>query len=155
MHITGEYLFEGVDQQAVWNMLMNPDILAKVIPGVRQLLPHESEAFTWHVAALPGFAALLGVDSGMICLRAMTPVSHYCLTIYSDSPANQLHVNACFELTEIGDKPGTKVQWMAEVTVPDRLLALGSRFVESAVAILSQQFFTAVARRLAPPAGEQ
>jgi carbon monoxide dehydrogenase subunit G len=43
MEITGSYTF-SFDQKAVWDILMNPDAIAKAIPGVQEMIPSRAKA---------------------------------------------------------------------------------------------------------------
>ena len=44
MHLNGTHTFDA-PQKLVWDMLLDPDVLAKITPGVKTLEPTENGKF--------------------------------------------------------------------------------------------------------------
>ena len=149
MQITGSYTFD-FDQQTVWAILMNPDAIAKAIPGVQQMIPLENEPDAWRATARLSVASLNGTYSGVIRLSELDPPRQYRLTVTGEGQQSIIDGTALITLEPTSDSgtPKTNVSWMAEANLSGKLASIAQRLVSVAASMMSRQFFGGLARQL-------
>jgi uncharacterized protein len=149
MQITGSYTFD-FDQQAVWDILMNPDAIAKAIPGVQQMIPLENEPDAWRTTARLSVASLNGTYHGVIRMSELDPPRQYRLTVTGEGQQSVINGTALITLASASDSdtPKTNVSWIAEANLSGKLASIAQRLVSVAASMLSRQFFSGLARQL-------
>ncbi|NJO84182.1 MAG: hypothetical protein HC828_16255 [Blastochloris sp.] len=139
MQIQGSYTFE-YDQQAVWNILMNPDAIAKAIPGVKEMVPLEGETYAWRAIAKIGVASVSGTYSGIIRMTEIEAPDRYRLTAEGEGqqsvingtalitmqPAQEAGKNGC----RVGRRSKSGGQTRQHCPAPDQI---GGRVAQSPV----------------------
>jgi uncharacterized protein len=149
MQITGSYTFD-FDQQAVWDILMNPDAIAKAIPGVQQMVPLDNEPNAWRTTARLSVASLNGTYNGVIRMSELDPPRQYRLTVTGEGQQSIINGTALITLEPASDSdtPKTNVSWIAEANLSGKLASIAQRLVSVAASMLSRQFFSGLARQL-------
>lgn len=147
MKLTGSHLFEA-DQATVWELLMNPDAIAKALPGVKELIPVEGQDQTWQISAKISFPLLSGNYAGTIQMSEIEAPNQYRLTVSGGGRHSDISGTALISLTNHPEKNGTLVSWVAETKVSGELANVGQRFIAVGVNALSQQFFHELAKQL-------
>ena len=145
--ISDTYAFKA-DQQAVWQLLMNADAIAKALPGVDHLVPIEGESNYWRATAKIGIAAVSGTYRGTVRMSELTPPNSYRLTVNGEGQASIINGSALLTLSFDSAKESTMVTWTADATVSGRLASVGQRLVTAAANMLARQFFRRLARQL-------
>src|SRR5688572_2867160 len=151
MQITGSYTFD-FDQQAVWDILMNPDAIASAIPGVQQMVPLD-EPTAWRVVVRLSVASLNGTYNGVIRISELDAPNQFRLTVTGEGQQSVINGTAIIKLQPdtSADTPKTLVSWTAEATLSGKLASIAQRLVSVAASMLSRQFFSGLARQLGAP----
>jgi uncharacterized protein len=147
MEIVGEFGFVA-DQETVWNLLMDPQVIAKAIPGVNELVPLEGETSAWRAVAKIGVANVSGSYSGIVRMSEIDPTSQYRLTVSGEGQQSIINGTAVIKLRYEPDQQQTIVSWEADAQISGRLASIGQRMIKAAAGLMSKQFFQGVARQL-------
>jgi carbon monoxide dehydrogenase subunit G len=65
MDLSGTYTFQA-ERESVWNLMMNPDAIAKALPGVEEFVPIEGETNAWNARLKVSLAAVNGIGQRVI-----------------------------------------------------------------------------------------
>jgi len=147
MEINGTYAFSA-DQDAVWRLLMDPDAIAKAIPGVQEMIPIEGETNAWRAVAKIGVGAISGTYAGVVRLSDVEPPNRYRLTVSGEGQQSIINGTALLTLTHDAEQQQTILTWDAEANVSGKLASIGQRVVKSAAGLMSKMFFGALAKQL-------
>ncbi|MBC8171743.1 MAG: carbon monoxide dehydrogenase subunit G [Anaerolineae bacterium] len=148
MEISGHYIF-NVDQNTVWNILMNPDAIAKAIPGVREMTPIEGEENSYRALAKLNVAAVSGSYTGVIRMTEIDAPHQYRLTVTGEGQQSIISGSALIKLTPGEDDPTkTTVTWDAQGNLSGKLAGIAQRLVGMTASLLSRQFFSGLAKQL-------
>jgi carbon monoxide dehydrogenase subunit G len=150
MEIIGAFDFNA-DQQAVWNALMNPEIIAKAIPGVQEMVPVDGETNTWRAIARVGVASIVGTYTGIIHMSEVDAPTRYRLTVKGEGQQSIIGGTALLELSYYAEKQQTRLNWTAEANISGKLASVGQRLIKAAAGLLSKQFFQGVAKQIPSP----
>jgi carbon monoxide dehydrogenase subunit G len=141
MNATGEHRL-SMARQTVWDALMDPDVLAKCIPGCESLERISPDAFRAKVALVVGpVRATFETD---LMLGDLNPPARYRLTGAGRGGAvgfGQGHADV--ELEEL-EPAVTLLRYTAAFQVGGRLAQLGSRLVQATTKKLADDFFAAL-----------
>ena len=149
MQIIGEYLFNH-NQQTVWNLLMDPQAIAKALPGVQQLVPIDGEIDAWRADAQIDLATVRGHYGGEIRLSEQSPIDSYRLAVKGIGQNSIFNGAALMRLSYDADQQQTAVRWEAEVQVSGKLASIGQQLVGVVANVMSKQFFQALDKQLPP-----
>ena len=133
-------------RETVWDALMNPDVLARCIPGCQSLEQTASDAFRAKIALVIGpVRASFDTD---LTLSDVNPPTSYRLTGSGRGGAVGFgQGRADVELEE--PEPGvTLLRYAAAFQVGGRLAQLGSRLVQATTKKLADEFFAALVREI-------
>jgi hypothetical protein len=152
MEITGSYAFNA-DQETVWNLLMDPNAIAKALPGVQEMVPIAGESNAWRAIARIGIASVSGVYTGVVRMSEIQPPNQYRLIVGGEGQQSIINGTALMTLVYDLEQQKTIVSWNAEANISGKLASIAQRLVKAAAGLLSKQFFGALARQL--PNGDQ
>ncbi len=147
MQLTGSYKFNH-EQQAVWDVLMNPDAIAKALPGVDELIPVEGEPDTWRADAKLGIATVRGKYSGIVKLSEQNPPNQYRLTVSGSGQNSIIDGTTLISLSYDADNQQTILNWEADVQISGKLASIGQRLIGAAANMMSKQFFQGLEKQL-------
>ena len=147
MELNGTYTFDA-EQQAVWDILMNPDAIAKAIPGVKEMIPLEGEENAYRAIAKVGIGAVSGTYSGIIRLTEIIPPNQYRLTVNGEGQQSIIGGTALISLSYDPEKKQTLLTWNAEANISGKLASIGQRLIGSAAGLMSRQFFGGLAKQI-------
>jgi carbon monoxide dehydrogenase subunit G len=152
MRLSGTFSFDA-DQQAAWNVLMDPNAIAQAIPGVNELIPVEGENNAWRATAKIGIASVSGTYTGVVRMSDLEPIHQYRLTVSGEGQQSIINGTALMKLAYNQEQQKTILTWDAEANISGKLASIGQRLIGAAANMLSRQFFTAIAKQL--PARQQ
>lgn len=134
MKIGGEYTFDG-PQDVVWEALLDPQVLASVLPGAEKLdLVGENE---YEGALKLKVGPVQGQFMGKVRLEDIQPPESY--TMHVDGKGAPGFVKAVGHLKLTGEGDTTRLDYDGDANVGGRLASVGQRLVEtSARAIIKQ-----------------
>jgi uncharacterized protein len=147
MKIAGTFSFKA-GQIAVWDTFMNPDSIAKALPGVERLIPIEGEIDAWRATAKIGIAAVSGTYTGIVRMSDIAPHDHFLLSVDGEGQGSIIGAAVQVALSYDTTKGITSIAWDADANVFGRLAGLGQRLVAAAASMLAQQFFRSLARQI-------
>ncbi|MGD2069938.1 MAG: carbon monoxide dehydrogenase subunit G [Gemmatimonadota bacterium] len=151
MKVEGEYLFEG-PQDLVWETLLDPEVLASVLPGCEKLeLVGEDE---YEGALKIKMGPVQGAFMGKVKLEDKQPPDSY--TMQVDGRGAPGFVKATGHLSLEPQDERTRVTYEGDAQVGGRLASVGQRLVESSAKAIIKQSLDglneAVRDRAAPAA---
>lgn len=130
--------------QAVWDILLDPKALAKVISGCQELQAVGANAY--HADVIMGVGPVRGLFEANVALRDLSGTEKRGSDWRRDRPelgsgGGTRHVT----LEPDGD--GTLVNYRYEVNVSGKVASVGGRMLDGAARILIGQFFNALVRQ--------
>ncbi len=147
MKISDSFTFDA-DQETVWKLLMDPDAIAKALPGVEKLTPVEEQENAWQATAKIEIASVSGTYTGFVRISEIAPPDQYRLTVSGEGKQSMIDGTALLRLSYDAEKRQTILMWEAEAKIAGKLASVGQRLIGAAAAMLSKLFFRALAKQL-------
>ncbi len=147
MDITGTYTFNA-DQETVWKLLMDPNAIAKAIPGVQEMMPIEGEANAWRAIAKLGIGSISGTYAGIVRMSDVEPPNRYRLSVSGEGQQSIISGTALLTLTFDAEHHQTVLNWDAHASVSGKLASIGQRVIKSTAGLIGKMFFGALAKQL-------
>ncbi|MFQ5827601.1 MAG: CoxG family protein [Candidatus Methylomirabilia bacterium] len=143
MKIEGSYTLPA-PRERVWQALLDPEQLVKVIPGCERL---EAVGGDEYKATLKvGVAAVKGTFDGKVRLSDKEPPSRYKMAVEGSGAQGFMRGEASMELSEVGG--GTRVACHADLQVGGLIAGVGQRMLGGVAKMTLDQFFSRVAQEL-------
>jgi uncharacterized protein len=139
MKIEGNYTIKA-PRELVWNLMIDPDILSRCVPGVQSL--ENTEDNSYKLVLKTGVGAIKGVYNGAITLEDMREPEHYKMIVDGKGGAGFVKGVGALDLMEQGDE--TVVAYSGDVSVGGTIASVGQRMVLSTAKMMTSQFFTAL-----------
>lgn len=134
MKIGGEYLFDG-PPDVVWQTLLDPAALVRVLPGAEKLEPLGNDEYEAMMTLKVG--PVQGQFQGRVKLENIQPPEGYTMVV--DGRGAPGFVKATGNLRLSPDGARTRLTYDGDAQVGGRLASVGQRLVEtSAKAIINQ-----------------
>jgi hypothetical protein len=134
MKIGGDYQFDG-PQDLVWETLLDPTVLASVLPGAEKLeLVGENE---YEGALALKVGPVQGQFQGRVRLQDIQPPRAY--TMIVDGRGAPGFVKATGHLSLTGDDGRTQMSYEGDAQVGGRLASVGQRLIESSAKAIIRQ----------------
>ena len=137
MTLGGTFTFAG-PRQAVWDLLQDPSVLAKALPGTKSLTETAPGQFhgVMKVSIGPVTAAEFSVN---VTLTDRQPPSHFGMQIDGKGGVGFVRGSATVDLADAPDGAGTLMTYTSDVNVGGRIAAVGQRLVESVARMMMKQ----------------
>ena len=143
MKVAGSHLLPGAREQ-VWELLNDPERLAKCLPGCERLEPDGPDRYK--AAIKFALAAISGKFVGTLEFTEKKPPRSLRLRLEGKGVPGFLRGEGQLELTE---KHGqTEVRYAGEAQIGGMIAAVGQRMLDVAARRIIQQFFEAAAAQL-------
>jgi uncharacterized protein len=152
MNLSGTYTFQA-DQETVWTLLMNPDAIARALPGVDEFIPVEGETDAWHAKVKVSVAAVSGSYIGTVRISEQQPPNQYRLTVNGEGQQSIIGGSALIKLAYDEAEQQTILEWDAEANISGKLARIGQRVIKAAAGMMSNRFFSNLAQQI--PASQQ
>lgn len=143
MDIEGTYTFQAPIQQ-VWNTLLDPEVLARCLPGVESM--RETSPDTYAVQASLTIGAVKGTWAGTVALTEKQAPSHYRLTGEFNSPRGFVKGDGAIDLTAQGSN--TVAHYKGTPQLGGAIAGVAMRMIPGLSKQMANQFFGAVAQEL-------
>jgi len=150
MQVTEQRTFAR-PREEVWAKLMDFSVLARTLPGVKQLDPVDGETCTLTVQ--PPVSSLTGSYEGTVKVVQKTPIDSYVLRGEAKGTLGWVRGDARFELTD--EDVGTRVASTMSFQTGGVLSGVGQRFMEGVAKSMMRQFFKAFECELGPADGDR
>jgi len=140
---------EGVRQlpatrEKAWAMLMDPEVLARALPGCEKLEPAGEN--TYKALLKIGLAAVKGSYSGTVTLQDLDPPKSFKLTLEGKGLPGFVRGSATISLAEEGEFTG--LRYSGDVQVGGLIASVGQRMLQGMATTMLHQFFEALEHQL-------
>ena len=145
MNMNGTFTFSG-PREKVWDLLQDPEVLAKALPGTERLARTSDDRFegVMKVSVGPVTAAKFDV---VVVLGDKTPPERFTMQIEGKGAVGHTRGQAAVHLTEqAGNRTG--MEYTSSVQVGGKIAALGQRLLESVSRKMMQEALDALEREL-------
>ncbi|GAA4454825.1 hypothetical protein GCM10023189_21810 [Nibrella saemangeumensis] len=144
MQLTGKQVLNAPPTK-VWDMLMDTDTLAKVIPGITSLERVGDNAFVSKLQIKLG--PVNGSFSGNLQLEDITEHKNFTLKVQQNSKIGNTNAAVKVDLTPVDDNQ-TEVTFDGDAKLTGILAGMGQRVIGGVANTLTKQFFTNLEREL-------
>jgi carbon monoxide dehydrogenase subunit G len=145
MNLSGTYTFDG-PRPVVWELLQDPVVLAKALPGTERLTLTSEDRFegVMKVSVGPVTAAKFDV---VVTLNDKVPPQKFHMHIEGKGAVGFTRGTASVELS---DQPEgrTLMTYSSDVQVGGKIASVGQRLIESVGKMMMRQALDALAREL-------
>jgi carbon monoxide dehydrogenase subunit G len=131
----------------VWQQLMNPEALARALPGCEKIEPNPDGSF--HAELKVGIAAVKGTYHGRIEILEAVPPERYRMKVEGRGTGSFLRGEGTLTLSERATE--TVISYAAEVQVGGIIASVGQRLMLGAAKQIVNQFFEAFAKQVTRP----
>ncbi|CAN5724410.1 hypothetical protein BH23GEM6_BH23GEM6_22230 [soil metagenome] len=151
MLIQGTFLFNG-PRELVWELLQDPDVLIKALPGAQKLERVEGNRYqgSMRVGVGPVTAAEWSVQ---VDLHDLSPPESYRMLIESRGPLGFTRGSASVELSSMG--AATEMDYRADLQVGGKVAGVGQRLLDQVARMLTKHGLDALSKELEARLQEQ
>jgi carbon monoxide dehydrogenase subunit G len=144
MIVDGEHTFPG-PRQTVWNLLQDPEVLAKAMPGARRLtLTGDGEyQGVIRIGVGPVTAAEWSLS---VKLADEVPPESYTMLVESKGALGFTRGQATVNLDEVDG--GTRMRYHADLSVGGKVAGVGQRLLDQVAKMLTKQGLDALNKEL-------
>ncbi len=147
MEYEGEYLLPA-NREVVWDLLMNPDVLARATPGIQNLEPmDEPGKYRAHYDVRLGSVA--GKFEGFFHVKDVVEGESFTLQVYVKGSPGTMDVVGKIVLEPDGE--GTLVRYSGKAKATDKLAKFGQRVLKSSARMFTRQFFKKLEKEFIKP----
>jgi carbon monoxide dehydrogenase subunit G len=144
VRIEGQFLFEGIPSQTIWDFLTDPDRIAQCLPGCEKLIKTGEE--TYDMTLRISVCGIRGTFTGGIRLHDLTPTSQYQMTVFGSGAPGFVKGEGTVALSAIDT--GTQLQYSGAVSAGGPIASVGQRMIGGAARMTIDQFFKTAAEKL-------
>ena len=137
MDISGSYSFNAPPQR-VWDLLMDPTVIASCIPGCEQLEPDGDDRYRARLKV--ALAAITGSYDGTVTLSEKAAPNSYRLTVEGQGKPGFVKGNATITLR--ADGANTIIDVGGTVQTGGMIARLGQRLIANVSKMMQDRFFT-------------
>jgi hypothetical protein len=149
MHLEGSFVTPA-SRDVVWGFLLNPNDIAPCFPELQSLEVTSPESFKAKVKV--GISVVKGIVDFDFRIAEKTPPSAAKLIGTGRGVGSNIEIQTAFTLDELGS--GTKVGWIADVTVGGIMAGLGTKLLDSTSSRMVEQVLGNLQERLKAKAGK-
>jgi uncharacterized protein len=142
MKIEGTFMIHA-PRRTVWEQLLNPESLAKCLPGCEKLEPQPDGSY--HAEMKVGVASVKGTYHGRVEIH--DPVLHERFRMKIEGQGAGGFLKGEGTLTLLGEGAETLVGYSGEAQVGGVIAGVGQRLVQAAARQIVQQFFQAFSKQ--------
>ena len=145
MILNGTFTFAG-PRQKVWDLLQDPGVLAKALPGTERLTMSGPDRYegVMKVSVGPMTAAKFDVT---VALADKQPPERFTMQIDGKGSVGFARGSAAVALREQADG-GTAMEYTSDVQIGGRIASVGQRLIESVSRMMMRQALEALDREL-------
>jgi carbon monoxide dehydrogenase subunit G len=144
MIVEGTHVFPG-PREAVWSLLLDPDVLAKTMPGTATITRVSDERYEGTMAMGIGPISAASFDVVITMTDRVEP-ERYEMLIEGRGKFGFTRGKAAVSLTPEG--AGTLMRYQADLVVGGKIAAVGQRLLDSVSKMLLRQGLEAMTREL-------
>ena len=139
MHLEGSHVLDA-DKSTVWNLLNDPDVLARTTPGVKKLVPQGDDRYeaVLHIKLGP----INTEFHGNMAVVDKVEEEYFRLLIDVDAKIGIVAAEGKIQLKPNGQ--GTLVEFVGDAKLSGKLAAMGQRVLSAVARMFTKQFFRAL-----------
>jgi hypothetical protein len=142
--LQGEYVFDG-PREAVWEIVRDPDVLAKALPGTQSLEQVDENTYEGKMNVRIGPVA--GLFSGKLIVSNEVPPESYTLTV--EGKGGPGFGKGTGDVQLIDQEDGTTLmKYEGELQVGGTIANVGQRLIETVANSMAKQAFESLNRSL-------
>jgi carbon monoxide dehydrogenase subunit G len=145
MQLTGKHIFNA-RPSVLWNMLMDTEILAKVVPGISKLERIGENSFKAIVEIKMG--PVSGAFNGNLQMEDIEEPKGFTLKIQQNSKIGNANAAIKISLLPVAENQ-TEVAFDGDAKLSGLLATMGNRVIGGVSNTLTKQFFTNLEKELA------
>jgi hypothetical protein len=138
-------------RERIWQLLLDPDVLARLLPGVEKLEAAGPDQYTLVVKL--GVGAVRGTYTGKVQLTDQRPPESYRLVGEAKGTPGWAKGSATVTLEALG--AGTRIVAKGDAQVGGPVASVGQRMMEGVAKSMAHEFFQSIERELAGRAPER
>jgi carbon monoxide dehydrogenase subunit G len=144
MILDGEHTFNG-PRQTVWNLLQDPEVLAKAMPGARRLVRTGDGAYEGviRIGVGPVTAAEWSLN---VTIREPVEPASYVMQVESKGPLGFTRGTADVNLDEVDG--GTRMRYHADLSIGGKVASVGQRLLDQVAKMMTRQGLDALNKEL-------
>ena len=150
--LAGSHEFDA-PKEAVWEALLDPDVLSRILPGCKQLDRSGENEFKGEISIRVG--PVQGSFNGTVNLKEIDPPNSYRMELAGQGRPGYVKGTGALRLE--GDAP-TTLHYDGDAQLSGRIASVGQRLVDSTARSLTRQGLQSlesiIAARLQPPEPE-
>jgi len=144
MQLSGQKILNA-NSTAIWALLMNPESLARIIPGIKKLEKIAENNYTSIVEIKVG--PVSGAFHGSVELDEINELKSFRLQARQNSKIGDANAIVGIQLSPVNDS-GTEVTFDGEVKLTGLLARMGQRMLSGISNTLIDQFFSNMEQQL-------
>ena len=145
MELKGKRIVE-TDPGTLWNMLMDIEILPKIVPGISKLEKTGENTYTSTLEVK--FGPVSGEFTGDMQMEDIHPQKTFTLKAQQHNKIGTVNSIMKIELMSMSDKD-TEVAFSGEVTISGLMKMMGEKVLGNVTDMLTKQFFANLDHELA------
>jgi hypothetical protein len=142
--IEGQHRFEA-PRELVWKALLDPEILAKTLPGCERLERTGEHAFQGALTMKVG--PVQGQFQGQVELSELRPLEGYRLKLHGQGGPGFVDGQGELRLEE--QEGGTGLSYSVEAQVGGRIASVGQRLLDSSARVITRQALESLSQQVA------
>jgi len=143
MDISGSYTFDA-QRDRVWDLLMDPDVIASCIPGCDRFEPDGEDRYKLTLTV--GLAAITGTYDGTVVLTDKIPHTSYRLVVEGQGRPGFVKGNSAIVLRAEGDT--TALDVTGTVQTGGAIARVGQRLIGGVAKMMLDRFFACLQAKL-------
>jgi carbon monoxide dehydrogenase subunit G len=144
MIVDGEHTFAG-PRQTVWNLLQDPDVLAKAMPGARKLV--RTGEGTYEGVIRIGVGPVTAAEWSLgVTLRDLVEPESYVMQVESKGALGFTRGTADVALDEV--EGGTRMRYHADLAIGGKVASVGQRLLDQVAKMMTRQGLDALGKEL-------
>lgn len=134
VELTGEYDFMA-PQELVWEMMLDPDVLAMTIPGCEKLDRVDENTFQGRLNIKVG--PVQGVFQGKVESSELRPPASFHISVNGNGPAGVVRGDGTVMLEAVEEN--TRIHYDGTVQISGRIASVGQRVMDSSAKSIVKQ----------------
>jgi carbon monoxide dehydrogenase subunit G len=151
MKIEGAYVIPAA-REVVWQHLMNPDVLARSIPGCEKLVPNSDGSY--HAEMKIAISAVKGTYRGRVEVLDTVAPERYRMKVQGQGTSGFVKGEGTLTLQDDG-AAGTKISYAGDAQVGGVIANVGQRLIQAAAQQMVNHFLQQLAEQVQMPQSQQ
>ena len=140
MHLSGKHVLNAPASK-IWNLLLDPEILAKITPGITRLEATGNDEYD--AIADVKIGPVNGSFSGKMAVTNKIDKEGFTLLIQQNSKIGNVNAEGTIKLNPLSDTQ-TEVDFSGDAKISGTLARTGQRVISGVAKMLTKQFFKAL-----------